>query len=158
MENGQAELFPLTRQLGGLWTGYSSADMWQSNCCLGRQGSGGGGAAGPPVQPSRCYSSPAWHASLSSPGAGLPRRSPLLPGPPDSKWRTTIKQRDGQRGRFRRRLTVARVSGIHSPLSPRRVFFSLICLDGCPLSGAKHDERPWLRRRLCLSCLHLGQW
>lgn len=41
---------------------------------------------------------------------------------------------------------------------PSQGLFSLICLDGCPLSGAKHDERPWLRRRLCLSCLHLGQW
>lgn len=53
---------------------------------------------------------------------------------------------------------LARVSGIHSPLSPLVGSFSLICLDGCPLSGAQHDERPWLHCRLCLSCLHLGQW
>lgn len=42
-------------------------------------------------------------------------------------------------------------------LSPPAGSLSLIRLDGCPLSEARRDEKPWLRRRLCLSCPHLGQ-
>lgn len=108
------------------------------------------GAVGPSV-----YSSLAWRTSLSPPGAGL-LFSPLLPGPSDRKWRTTIKERDG----MERLPPAERGKGQWHPFTPlpsQGLSLSSVWMGALSL-GAQHDERPWLRCRLCLSCLHLGQW
>lgn len=67
--------------------------MWQSNCCLGQGGGrvlGGGG----------CWAScPAISVLLITGPMHLLLHSPLLPGPSDPQWRTTIKESDGERGR-----------------------------------------------------------
>lgn len=146
---------PINQSIEGFWTCYSLADMWQSNCCLGQ---GGGrvveGAAGPPVQPSRCYSSLDWCTSLS------PSRSRAVTFAA-ATFRPTAEEDDQGEGWVAREVATARGwpgSAVSIHPSPLAGPFSLICLDGCPLSGAQHDERPWLRCRLCLSCLHLGQW
>ncbi len=140
------------------WTCYSLPNMWQSNCCLGKEGGRVlvvlvGGAGGPSVQPSRCSSSLAWRTSLFPPRAGLltpARRTfrPKVEGDNEGEGRAAREVAAGCRW-------LGSVASIHP--SPLAGSFSLICLDGCPLSGAQHDERSWLRCRLCLSCLHLGQ-
>lgn len=105
--------------LRGFWSCYSLLDMWQNNCCLGKEaGRVAVGAARPPVQSSRCSSSLAWLTSLFPPGAEL-LLSPLIPGPFRPKVEGDDQGEgwmDGEGGR--RWLRVAGVSGIHSPPLP----------------------------------------
>lgn len=63
------------------------------------------------------YQQPGTPPSLTCTGAG---HSPLIPGPPNPKWRLMLRERDGgERGD--RWLRLARVSGVLSPLSSHRV-------------------------------------
>lgn len=155
MKYNQAEMSPSASQ--EFLPCYSLADMWRSNCCLGQEG----GSVEVGVGGSSC---PATSVLLITGLLHLssPCRSKDLRFTPcfldllahGGGW----SSRGGDGWKARKLQDVVGQGQQHPfTLSVPAGPFTLICLDGCPLSGAQNYEKSWLRCRLCLSCLHLGQ-